>query len=91
MQLVCLIHDIGKILSLPPFNEPQHFVVGDTFPLGCKVSEKIVHHRYFIGNADTQKYTTKLGIYKENCGFDALIMVSPIFSKINLFLLVFRT
>ena len=40
--LTGLIHDLGKILCL--FGEEQWAVVGDTFPLGCKFSEKI-HRR----------------------------------------------
>ncbi len=36
--LTGLIHDCGKILSY--FNEPQWAVVGDTFPVGCKFSDK---------------------------------------------------
>ena len=38
--LTGLIHDLGKILCL--FGEPQWAVVGDTYPLGCRFSEKIV-------------------------------------------------
>ena len=33
-----LIHDLGKILCL--FGEPQWAVVGDTFPVGCRYSER---------------------------------------------------
>ena len=36
-----LVHDLGKILCL--FGEPQWAVVGDTFPVGCRWSPKIVH------------------------------------------------
>ncbi|HAO96880.1 MAG TPA: inositol oxygenase, partial [Verrucomicrobiales bacterium] len=43
--LTGLIHDLGKILCL--FGEPQWAVVGDTFPLGCRFSEKIIYHEYF--------------------------------------------
>ena len=38
--LAGLIHDLGKVLCL--YGEPQWAVVGDTFPVGCKFSEKIV-------------------------------------------------
>ena len=36
--LTGLIHDLGKILCL--FGEPQWAVVGDTFPVGCRYSER---------------------------------------------------
>src|SRR5689334_24877934 len=43
--LAGLIHDLGKILCL--FGEPQFAVVGDTFPVGCAWSDKIVFHEFF--------------------------------------------
>lgn len=68
MVLVGLIHDMGKTLCL--FGEPQWAVVGDTFPVGCAHSDKIVYPEFFAANPDSKnpKYNTKLGIYKENCG-----------------------
>jgi inositol oxygenase len=39
--LTGFIHDMGKVLCL--FGEPQWAVVGDTFPVGCKFSDKIVY------------------------------------------------
>jgi inositol oxygenase len=41
MVLVGLMHDMGKVLCL--FGEPQWAVVGDTFPVGCAYSDKIVY------------------------------------------------
>src|SRR5437762_7062868 len=38
--LAGLVHDLGKILCL--WGEPQWAVVGDTFPVGCIYSTKIV-------------------------------------------------
>src|SRR5437667_243225 len=38
-----LIHDLGKILCL--YGEPQWAVVGDTFPVGCAWSDRIVFHQ----------------------------------------------
>ncbi|MBO0799285.1 MAG: hypothetical protein J2P31_10745, partial [Blastocatellia bacterium] len=38
--LTGLIHDLGKVLCL--FGEPQWAVVGDTFPVGCAYSDRIV-------------------------------------------------
>ncbi len=65
-----LIHDLGKILCL--FGEPQWAVVGDTFPVGCAFSERVVFAELFADNADRQeeKYQTPFGIYSEGCGLD---------------------
>lgn len=70
MVLVGLIHDLGKVLCL--FGEPQWAVVGDTFPVGCAFSEKIVYPAFFEANPDTrdERYATRLGIYAEHCGLD---------------------
>ncbi len=72
--LTGLIHDIGKILCL--FGEPQWAVVGDTFPVGCAYSDKIVFHKFFADNPDSKnpKYQTRLGIYEENKGLDSVTM-----------------
>lgn len=66
--LTGLIHDLGKILCL--WGEPQWAVVGDTFPVGCAFSEKIVFHQLFDDSPDRQvpEYSTRLGIYEEHCG-----------------------
>src|SRR5882672_9511185 len=45
-----LIHDLGKVLCL--WGEPQWAVVGDTFPVGCAWSDKIVYPEYFNDNPD---------------------------------------
>ena len=65
-----LIHDLGKILCL--FGEPQWAVVGDTFPVGCAFSDKIVFPEFFADNPDSQRpeYQTACGIYAEGCGLD---------------------
>jgi inositol oxygenase len=70
MQLAGLIHDLGKILCL--YSEPQWAVVGDTFPVGCAWSDKIVYPEYFRDNPDfrTPEYQTRLGVYSEGCGLD---------------------
>ena len=47
-----LIHDLGKILCL--FGEPQWAVVGDTFPVGCRFSPKIVYSDFFKDNPDSR-------------------------------------
>ncbi|HMD83461.1 MAG TPA: inositol oxygenase family protein [Terriglobia bacterium] len=68
--LTGLVHDLGKILCL--WGEPQWAVVGDTFPVGCAYSPKIVFHEFFASNPDSSvpEYQTKLGIYEEHCGLD---------------------
>lgn len=72
LHLVGFIHDLGKVLLLDEFGGlPQWSVVGDTFPVGCKFSEKIVFSEYFEGNRDVNTYMNmKYGIYTANCGFD---------------------
>ena len=68
MVLVGLMHDMGKVLCL--FGEPQWAVVGDTFPVGCAYSDKVVYPEYFKNNPDfqNQAYQTELGVYSKNCG-----------------------
>lgn len=68
--LTGLIHDLGKILCL--FGEPQWAVVGDTFPVGCAYSDKIVFPQFFTDNPDSQnpRFQTKTGVYSERCGLD---------------------
>src|SRR6266566_2322611 len=72
--LTGLIHDLGKILCL--YDEPQWAVVGDTFPVGCAWSEKIVFHEFFADNPDRRepRYQTRLGVYQEGCGLGAVNM-----------------
>jgi inositol oxygenase len=68
--LTGLIHDLGKILCL--FGEPQWCVVGDTFPLGCAFSERIVFPEFFADNPNSQNpaYQSACGIYAAGCGLD---------------------
>ena len=74
MVLVGFIHDLGKCLCL--YGEPQWGVVGDTFPVGCAWSERVVFHEYFSGNPDANvaQYQTKYGIYEPNCGLENVHM-----------------
>jgi len=68
MVLTGLMHDMGKVLCL--FGEPQWAVVGDTFPVGCAFSDKIIYSEFFKDNPDTynEKYNSKYGVYEPNCG-----------------------
>jgi inositol oxygenase len=72
--LTGLIHDLGKILCL--YGEPQWAVVGDTFPVGCAWSDRIVFHQYFSDNSDRQnpRYQTRLGVYDEGKGLNHVFM-----------------
>ena len=40
IHLIGLIHDLGKVMCC--WGEPQWNVVGDTYPVGCAFSDKIV-------------------------------------------------
>jgi inositol oxygenase len=68
MVLAGLFHDMGKVLCL--FGEPQWAVVGDTFPVGCAWSGKIVYPEFFTANPDHQiaDYQTRYGVYSPGCG-----------------------
>jgi inositol oxygenase len=77
LPLVGLIHDLGKIMVLPSFGGlPQWATVGDTFPVGCAHSDKIVSPEFFQYNPDTSNptYNTKCGIYAPHCGLEDLSM-----------------
>lgn len=69
-----LIHDLGKVLCL--FGEPQWAVTGDTFPVGCRHSPKIVFHEFFAENPDLRvpEYQTECGMYDPGCGLDRVLM-----------------
>jgi inositol oxygenase len=72
MILTGLIHDLGKILCL--WGEQQWAVVGDTFPVGCAYSDKVVFPEFFVYNPDYQvpSLQTSCGIYAEECGLDKI-------------------
>jgi inositol oxygenase len=66
--LTGLLHDLGKVLCL--FGEPQWAVVGDTFPVGCAFSDRVVYPEFFADSPDARvpQYRTPCGIYEEGCG-----------------------
>jgi inositol oxygenase len=72
MVLAGLMHDLGKVLCL--YGEPQWAVVGDTFPVACAWSDKIVFPEFFSANPDSRvpEYQTKCGVYEEGCGLDSV-------------------
>lgn len=78
MQLVGLIHDIGKIMYKKGCDEEgtgineQWAMVGDTFIVGCKLSDRLIYPEFNNKNPDMKlsKYNSNLGIYSEGCGLD---------------------
>jgi len=74
MVAVGLLHDLGKVLCL--FGEPQWAVVGDTFPVGCAYSDKVVYPEFFSLNPDynNEVYSTRYGVYEPNCGLRNVTM-----------------
>ena len=69
LQVVGLIHDVGKVLF--SLDEPNYSVVGDTFVVGCKFPESIVYYDTLKANEDFGMFSEN-GIYEENCGLDKL-------------------
>jgi inositol oxygenase len=72
--LVGLLHDLGKVLCL--YGEPQWAVVGDTFPVGCPYSDRVVFAEFFAENPDygDDRYRTRLGMYEPGCGLRNVVM-----------------
>ena len=78
MQLVGLIHDLGKVMYLWGSDEDgtsqdeQWGLVGDVFVVGCKLPDSCVYPEFNSLNPDMQneKYNTTLGIYETGCGID---------------------
>ncbi|EFW16933.1 hypothetical protein D8B26_003744 [Coccidioides posadasii str. Silveira] len=76
MQLIGLIHDLGKLLYF--FGaEGQWDVVGDTFPVGCAFDDRIIYgSESFEKNEDYghEIYGTKFGIYYPGIGLDNVML-----------------
>jgi inositol oxygenase len=78
LQLVGLIHDLGKLAyqqNKPEFglsNEEQWSIVGDTFLVGCQIPYSCVYPEFNKQNTDMSNphYNTKIGIYQPNCGLN---------------------
>ncbi|CAL1168762.1 unnamed protein product [Cladocopium goreaui] len=78
LQLVALIHDLGKVMALPQLAGKdlldEWAVLGDSFPVGCAPD--------MVGLPDSKKnldhshplYGTKNGIYQSGCGISNLMM-----------------
>lgn len=80
MQLVGLIHDLGKMMYLWGSDEDgtsqaeQWGLVGDIFVVGCQIPDTCVYPEFNALNPDMQdeRYNTTLGIYQPHCGLDQL-------------------
>lgn len=71
---------------MPTMFQPRQFVgsdladsravVGDTFPLGCPFSDKIVYSEFFDLNPDLERaeFQRPFGRYSEGCGLDSVVM-----------------
>ena len=78
MQLIGLIHDMGKIMYKKGNDmegtgrKEQWAMVGDTFVVGCKLSDRTIYPEYNKENPDMNNdmYNTEMGIYSEACGLD---------------------
>lgn len=79
VQVVALIHDIGKVMFLWGAEEdgqvgkaegPQFALGGDTWVVGCKLPESSVFPQFNALNPDMSDavYSTELGIYEPACG-----------------------
>ncbi|OCH94023.1 myo-inositol oxygenase [Obba rivulosa] len=75
MQVAGLVHDLGKLLHLFG-SEGQWDVVGDTFIVGCKFSDKIIYPETFSANPDSDDpvYSTEYGVYSPQCGLDNVML-----------------
>lgn len=75
MQVTGLIHDLGKLLCFFGV-DGQWDVVGDTFVVGCKFSDKIIYPETFKANPDyyDEKLMTEYGIYEPNCGLENVLI-----------------
>ncbi|KAH7345328.1 DUF706-domain-containing protein [Rhizoctonia solani] len=75
MQVVGLVHDLGKLLYFFG-SEGQWDVVGDTFVVGCAFPDEIIYPGSFIENPDFKNpvYSTKHGMYEPNCGLDNVML-----------------
>jgi len=80
MQLVGLIHDLGKAMYLWGSDEDgtsqteQWGLVGDVFVVGCRFPDSCVYPEFNELNPDMhdERYNTELGVYEEGCGLDNL-------------------
>lgn len=80
MQLVGLIHDLGKMMFLKGCDDDgtsqaeQWGLVGDIFVVGAALPETLVYPEFNALNPDMEHpiYQTESGVYENGCGLDAL-------------------
>ena len=78
MQLVGLLHDVGKAMYLRGSDadgtgrKQQWAMVGDTFVVGCALPDTLVYPEFNKLNPDAHdsRYSTPLGRYQAGCGLD---------------------
>ena len=78
LQVVGLIHDLGKIMYLRGSDdegtgrEKQWAMVGDTFVVGCTLPDTLIFPEFNQLNPDMndERYNTQTGQYKKECGLD---------------------
>jgi inositol oxygenase len=82
MQLVGLIHDLGKVMYLWGSDEDgtsqaeQWGLVGDVFVVGCALPDTCVYPDFNTLNPDMADaiFSTEMGIYQAGCGLDNLTL-----------------
>jgi len=83
MQLIGLIHDMGKMMFLwgtadegqdGSGDVAQWALGGDTWVVGCEIPDTVVFPQFNSLNKDASdlRYNTELGIYSEGCGLDSV-------------------
>ena len=82
MQLVGLIHDLGKVMFLWGCDQDgtsqaeQWGMVGDVFVVGCALPDTCVYPEFNLLNPDMAdaRYNSPTGIYEQECGLNALTL-----------------
>lgn len=82
MQLVGLIHDLGKVMYLWGSDEDgtsqkeQWGLVGDIFVVGCQLPDTCVYPEFNSLNSDMTdpRYSSSNGVYENGCGLDNLTL-----------------
>jgi inositol oxygenase len=80
MQVVALIHDLGKVMYLwgsdadGTSQAEQWGLVGDVFVVGCALPDTCVYPEFNALNPDMNdaRYNTETGMYAAGCGLDNL-------------------
>jgi inositol oxygenase len=80
MQLVGLLHDMGKVMFLFGCDEDgtsvkeQFGLVGDIFAVGCRLPDAAVYSEFNELNPDMKdaRYNSECGQYEPHCGLDKL-------------------